>query len=1116
MFSRFFIDRPIFAAVLSIVITLAGLVAYPTLPIAQYPQITPPSIIVSTTYPGANAQTVSESVAAPIEQQVNGVENMFYMSSQCANDGSYSLTVTFKPGVNLNFAQVLVQNRINLALPQLPEIVKQIGVVTRKRNPDILLIINLISPTKQFDQLHLSNYANINLKDEIARVDGVGDVFLFGQEDYSMRVWVDPDQLAARNLTAMDVTAAIQEQNQQVASGQIGQPPVGRVPENQFTLTTLGRLSEPEQFADIILKTTPDGRVLRIKDVGHVELGAKTEDIENTLDMQPTRGLAVFQLPDANALDTAKRIKDKMDELKKAFPPGLDYAIAYDTTPFVQESIDEVYKTLIEAIILVALVVLVFLQSWRSTIIPLVAVPVAIIGTIAVMAAVGYSLNNLTLFGLVLAIGIVVDDAIVVVEAVEHHIENGLLPKQAAFKAMEQVSGPVIAVALVLSAVFVPCMFISGITGQFFRQFALTIAVSTIISALNSLTLSPALAALFLRPKGAKPDLPGILLHLLLGWFFWLFNFAFTRATNIYTRAVGMLLRVSAIVLILYVGLLGLTYWGFKTLPAGYIPSQDKGYLLISVQLPDAASLQRTKVIVAQIERICLETPGIDHTISIAGQSFTLGANGSNFGQFFIPLKPFNERRDPKLYSTIIAAALSKRIAAEVPDAKAFIFGPPPVAGLGSGGGFKFMVEDRGVNDLKTLQMQTDNLVAKAKVIPQLKPLATIFTVKSPQKYVDVNRQQCEALGVEPNDVFSTLQIYLGSLYVNDFNLGGRTWQVNVQAEGRFRNQIEDVKRLKVRNKTGGMVPLGTVMNVQDIAGPLILTRYNEYPAAAINGDTMPGVSSGEAIRLMEDLANKELPQNMTYEWTEITYVQLQSGNTALLLFALGVLAVFLVLAALYESWALPLAVILVVPMCLLSSIAGVALTHSDVNIFTQIGFVVLVGLACKNAILIVEFAKLKRDAGMSRREATLDAVRLRLRPILMTSFAFILGVVPLVFSHGAGAEMRQTLGVAVFSGMIGVTLFGIFLTPVFFYVVEWVSETSLFSNPWMRRFRDVSLDVLTLRFVPRLAQEYWSARPVKRPIPAPSNSNGSAGIKGTASSDEGVQREPPCLPRRG
>jgi multidrug efflux pump len=1124
LFSRFFIDRPIFAAVLSIVITLAGGVAVWTLPIAQYPQITPPSIIVSTTYPGANAQTVAESVAAPIEQQVNGVEDMFYMSSQCANDGSYSLTVTFKPGVNLNFAQVLVQNRINLALPQLPEIVKQIGVVTRKRNPDILLVINLVSPDHRFDQLHLSNYAAIHLKDEVARLDGVGDVFLFGQQDYSMRVWVDPDQLAARSLTAMDVVAAIKEQNQQVAAGQIGQPPVARLPENQFTLTTLGRLDEPEQFANIILRTTPQGRVLRIKDIGHVELGAKTQDIENTLDYEPSTGVAVFQLPDANALDTAERIRTKMKELKKAFPPGLDYEIVYDTTPFVSESISEVFKTLIEATILVALVVLIFLQSWRSTIIPLVAVPVAIVGTFAVMAAVGFSLNNLTLFGLVLAIGIVVDDAIVVVEAVEHHIEEGLLPKQAAIKAMEEVSGPVMAVALVLTAVFVPCMFISGITGQFFRQFALTIAVSTVISALNSLTLSPALAALFLKPRGAKRDMPGRVLVFLLGWFFWLFNFAFRRGTNTYVRTVGLLLRGSALVLMLYVGLLCLTYLGFNHLPSGYIPPQDKGYLMISVQLPDAASLERTKAVVHQIDDICHETAGVDHTISIAGQSFTLGAYGSNFGQFFIMLKPFDERRDHKLYSTVIAAHLAKRIAAEIPNARAGVFGPPPVAGLGSSGGFKFIVEDRGVNDLHALQQQTDNLVAKANEDPKLKGLMTIFTVKSPQKYVDVNRQQCEALGVAPGDVFSTLQIYLGSLYVNDFNLGGRTWQVNVQAEGEFRDRVEDVKRLKVRNKAGGMVPLGTVMNVEDIAGPLILTRYNEYPAAAISGDTAPGVSSGEAIRIMEDLADKELPRNMAYEWTEITYVQLQSGNTAMLLFVLGVLGVFLVLAALYESWALPLAVILVVPMCLLSSITGIWLsnmawgTAGDINIFTQIGFVVLVGLACKNAILIVEFAKLKRDAGMSRREATLEAVRLRLRPILMTSFAFILGVVPLVFSEGAGKEMRQTLGVAVFSGMLGVTLFGIFLTPVFFYVVEWVSETSLFNNPWMKRFHDVSLDVLTLRFVPRLALEYQRTRSVKHPIAAPRSLNGSAGTNGSLptkndpgapSSEEGVQAKP-------
>ena len=1061
MFSRFFIDRPIFATVLSIIITLTGGVAVFNLPIAQYPQITPPSIIVSTTYPGANAQTVAESIAAPIEQQVNGVEDMLYMSSQAANDGSYSLSVTFKPGVNLNFAQVLVQNRVNLALPQLPDVVKQIGVTTRKRNPDILLVVSLYSPDDRFDQLYISNYAYIHLADEIKRVDGVGDVFLFGEQDYSMRVWVDPDRLAARGLTAMDVVNAVREQNVQVAAGQIGQPPSGGKQEYQFTLTTLGRLADPSQFENIIIRSTPDGRFLRIKDIGRVELSAKSKDVENKLDFHDSTGIAVFQLPDANALATADRIRAKMEELKKKFPPGLDYSTAYDTTPFVAESIIEVFKTLLEAILLVAVVVLIFLQSWRSTLIPLTAVPVAIIGTFAVMAAMGFSLNTLTLFGLVLAIGIVVDDAIVVVEAVEHHIEQGLAPKQAAIKAMEQVSGPVIAVALVLSAVFVPCAFISGITGQFFRQFALTIAVSTVISALNSLTFSPALAAIFLKGREDKRDVIGRLVHLLFGWFFWLFNFVFRHATHGYTRAVGLLLRLSVVVLVLYVGLLGLTYWGFHQLPTGYIPSQDKGYLLISVQMPDATALDRTKEVVKRVDEICHEEPGVAHTITISGQSFVLNAFGPNFGMLFLPLKPFAERESPKMYSTAIADRLSKRIAKEIPEARVAIFGPPPVSGLGSAGGFKFMVEDRGENDLERLQKQTENLVAKGNKDGRLKGLFTIFTVKSPQKFVDINRDQCERLNVNPADVFSTLQIYLGSLYANDFNLAGRTWQVNVQAEGRFRNQVTDVRRLMVRNKTGGMVPLGTVADVTDINGPLILTRYNMYPAAAITGDTQRGVSSGDAIKIMEDLANQELPKSMSYEWTEITYIQQQSGNTAMLLFGLGVLGVFLVLAALYESWALPLAVILVVPMCILSSLAGVALTHGDINIFTQIGFVVLVGLASKNAILIVEFAKLKRDAGLSRRDATLEAVKLRLRPILMTSFAFILGVVPLVVGKGAGAEMRQTLGVAVFSGMLGVTLFGIFLTPVFFFVIEWFSELWPFNTPEVRRWGRVALHVV-------------------------------------------------------
>jgi multidrug efflux pump len=1047
LFSRFFIDRPIFASVLSIVITLAGAVSVFTLPLAQYPQITPPTIQVMCQYPGADATVVAESVAAPIEQQVNGVEDMLYMSSNSTNDGSYNLTVTFKPGVNLNFAQVVVQNRVNLALPQLPDVVKATGVTTRKRNPDILLIVSVYSPDGSRDNLFLSNYATIQLKDELARVEGVGDIFLFGQQDYSMRVWVDPERLASRNMTAGDVVDALREQNVQVASGQVGQQPVPQGQEYQVTLATLGRLNEPSQFADVVLKATPDGKLVRLRDVGRVELGSKSEDVVARVDGLPTTSIAVFQLPDANALDTAERVIAKMEDLKKSFPTGVDYAPYYDTTPFVRESIREVFKTLRDAVILVAVVVLVFLQNWRSSLIPLIAVPVAIVGTFAAMAAIGFSLNNLTLFGLVLAIGIVVDDAIVVVEAVEHHIEEGMTPRNATIRAMSEVSGPVVAVALVLSAVFVPCAFITGITGQFFRQFALTIAVSTVISAFNSLTLSPALTALLLQPKGAEKDVLGRLLDFSLGWFFRLFNFAFRHGTTAYTRSVRLALRGSVIVLFLYGGLLSLTYWEFGRLPSGYIPAQDKGYLLIPVQLPDSASLERTQEVVERIDRICQETPGVAHTISSAGMSFTLGAFGSNFANFFVMLDDFSERRTPELYSDEIIAKLRQRIAAEVPEATVLVLGPPAVNGLGNAGGFKFAVEDRGDLGLEELQKRTDELLRQANKkptaddpsgTPGLVGMFTVFRANSPQLFVDVNREQCFKLGVQLSDVFNTLQVYLGSLYANDFNKFGRTWQVNVQADSRYRSRVDDVKRLKVRNATGGMVPLGTLCSIRLKNGPLLVGRYNMHPAAAVIGSAAPGYSSGQAVQIVEDLVKRDLPkETMAIEWTEITYIQITSGNTAVILFVLAVVLVFLVLAAQYESWTLPLAVILVVPMCILGTLVGVELSKSDVNIFTQIGFVVLVGLASKNAILIVEFARAKRHAGAGPVEATLEACRLRLRPILMTSFAFILGVVPLMLAKGAGAEMRQVLGTAVFSGMLGVTLFGIFLTPVFFYVID-------------------------------------------------------------------------------
>ena len=972
---------------------------------------------------------------------------MLYMVSQSNNDGSYTLTVTFKPGVNLNFAQVLVQNRINLALPLLPDVVKQAGVTTRKRNPDILMVVGVYSPHGTHDFLYLSNYTTIRLKDELARVDGVGDCNQFGQADYSMRLWVDPERLSALNLTAADVAQAVREQNMQVAGGHFGQPPASAAGKPfEFPITILGRLSEPGQFEDIVIRTDAEGRQVRVKDVGYVELGARSLDNTSRLDGRPNASLAVFALPYANAIATAERVRERMEQLKKSFPEDVDYTISLDMTPFIKESIHEVIRTLVEAIILVAVVVMVFLQNWRSAIIPLVAVPVAIVGTFAVMAAIGFSLNNLTLFGLVLAIGIVVDDAIVVVEAVEHHIEEGMTPRQAAHQAMNEVSAPVVAVALVLSAVFVPCAFISGITGQFFRQFALTIAVSTIISAFNSLTLSPALAAILLPPRGAKRDLLGRLLDLLLGWFFRLFNWSFRHSTTIYTRVVGLALRGSAIVLVVYGGLLALTWWTSTRLPTGYIPNQDQGRFYIAVQLPDAASLERTQKVVDRIAELVKPLPGVAHTTGVAGQSFTLNANGPNLGNFFVTLQPFDQRRDASMTATAITSRVKALLDRELPEATVSLYTPPPVSGLGSASGFKIIIEDRGDLGINALQEQIERLIARSRQSDKVENLFCVFRANVPQLYADLNRDQCQTMGVNPKDVFDTLQIYLGSYYVNDFNRFGRTWQVVVQAEGPFRDDPNKVKLLKVRNARGEMVPLGAVLTLRDVGGPINIGRYNMYPAAAILGGTKPGVSSGQGIEEMERLCAETLSPGMGFEWTEINYMQVDAAKNIWnqLIFPLAVVFVFLVLAAQYESWALPLAVILVVPMCILSSLAGVYTTHGDINIFTQIGFVVLVGLASKNAILIVEFAKRRRDSGMSRHEATLQACRLRLRPILMTSFAFIFGVVPLLLGTGAGAEMRRTLGVAVFSGMLGVTLFGIFLTPVFFNVIEWFIDRRL------------------------------------------------------------------------
>ena len=1088
--SRFFIDRPIFASVLSIIITLGGGIAVWSLPVAQYPEITPPTVEVSAYYPGANAKVVADTVAAPIEQQVNGVENMLYMSSQCTNDGMYTLTVTFKNGVDLNMAQVLVQNRESLAEPILPDLVKRRGVTVKKKSPSILMIVNLFSPGGARDNLYLSNYATIQLRDELARLQGVGDITYLGQRDYSMRVWLDPGKMSFRNLTATDVSTAIAQQNIQVAAGQIGQPPVPRGQVFQYTMTTLGRLEDVEQFGDIILKSDSDGRIVRLRDVARIELGAQGYDQTCTLDGQPSVALSIYQRPGSNALQTSKLVKEKMEELKKRFPEGLDYAVVYDTTPFITESVNEVFKTLRDAVILVAVVVLLFLQNWRSALIPLVAVPVAIVGTFAVMAALGFSLNNLTLFGLVLAIGIVVDDAIVVVEAVEHHVENGMEPRAATARAMDEVSGPVIAIGLVLTAVFVPCAFITGIVGQFFRQFALTIATSTVISAFNSLTLSPALAAILIRPKSREnPEaLPrpayalagGLLAYYyllplverrlvgmpgwagaamvaavgamagwvigwgidrLLVWFFGVFNTGFKAVTSGYTMIVGFLLKGSIAVLMIYGGLLYLTYYAFDRTPTGFIPAQDKGYLLVNVQMPDSTSVEKTQRVMRRVEQIALKEEGVHHTVAIAGQSILLNANAPNYGAMYVMLEDFHHRTKPELQGEAISAKLQATLQHEIIEGLVNVFAAPPVEGLGTAGGFKLVIEDRGDSGMPALQEQAEKSVAEGSGSEALTGLFTSFRANTPWLFLNIDRDKVNAMGVSMDELFNTLQVYLGSLYVNDFNRFGRTWQVNVQGDANFRKQTEDLMLLKVRNLRGGMAPFGAMASVEPLNGPVLVSRYNMYPAAMINGAPGIGVSSGQALDEMARVVEKDLPPTMRMEWTELALLQLQTGNTAMVVFALAVVLVFLVLAAQYESWSLPFSVILVVPMCLLCSVVGVQMARMDINIFTQIGFIVLVGLACKNAILIVEFAKARREEGISRYQATLDACQLRLRPIMMTSFAFILGVVPLVLSEGAGSEMRRALGTAVFGGMLGVTMFGIFLTPVFYFVIQWFND---------------------------------------------------------------------------
>ncbi|MFO0956537.1 MAG: efflux RND transporter permease subunit [Isosphaeraceae bacterium] len=1133
MLSRFFIDRPIGAWVVFFLIIILGLVALTQLPVSQYPVVTPPTISVSAVYPGADARTVAETVATPIETEVNGVEKMLYMSSQCTNDGQMNLTVTFELGTDLDMAQVLVQNRVAIAQAKLPEDVRRQGVTTKKKSPAILLCINLISPDESRDLLYLSNYATLFVKDTIARIPGVGDINMLGARDYSMRVWLDPDKLASRSMTAGDITRALREQNVQVAAGRLGQPPAPPGEAFQLTLRAKGRLIEPGEFDDIVVKTGQDGAITRLRDVGRAELGAKNYEIGSYLDGKESITLAVFQLPGSNAVDTARQIREAMGRMQKQFPPGVDYKIVYDTTLFVEESIFDVVKTLFEAFILVVIVVLVFLQDWKATILPMLEVPVSLIGTFIVMWGMGFSLNNLSLFGLVLAIGIVVDDAIVVIENVERWMATGLAAREATIKAMDEVTGPVLAISFVLAAVFVPVALMKGISGQFYSQFALTIAFSAMISALNALTMTPARCVLIFGGASGhahdghkKEALPrwgiALLIGLLVAHFAWPllkpmvgletaheaseggsilskigdgrdwlgwslvvlaaavpgwivaplparlldlflkgFNKAFDLATAIYGRIVGGLIRVSALVLLAYGGLLFSTYLGFVSVPVGFVPEQDKGYLVGNAQLPDGASLERTEAVIRGMTAIVSKTPGVAHTLALPGYSILTSSNQSNSGGMFIILEPFESRKGqpekaaPAILTRLLGVFFGRVPRDQLPeplrpsydaiqDAQVVAFGAPPVEGVGSTGGFKLQVEDRGGVGLENLELAVSEMIDAGNQQEGLRGLFSSFRAKQPQVYIDIDRAQAKSSGVSLADLFETLQTYLGSAYVNDFTYQNRNWQVNVQADQGFRDRLDDVRKLQVRNAEGKMVPIGALLNIRDVTGPAIVNHYNLYPSAEINGNTKPGFSTGQAIALMDQIAEKQLPVGMASEWTELIFQQLAAEKDLLtkLALPLSVVMVFLVLSFQYESWGLPLAVILIVPMCLMCAIWGTAYRGMDNNIFTQIGLVVLIALACKNAILIVEFAREKQDKdGMPAREAAVEASKLRLRPILMTSFAFILGVVPLVTAQGAGFEMRRALGTAVFYGMLGVTIFGVLFTPVFYVVIRWFGD---------------------------------------------------------------------------
>jgi multidrug efflux pump len=1034
--SKFFIDRPIFAGVLSVLIFLAGLIAMRVLPIAEYPEVVPPTIVVRAQYPGANPKVIAETVATPLEEAINGVEGMLYMGSQATTDGNLALTVTFKLGTDPDKAQQQVQNRVAQAEARLPEEVRRLGLVTVKGATDLTMVVHITSPNERYDMTYLRNYAVLNVKDRLARIDGVGQVLLFGSGDYAMRVWLDPRKVAERGLSAGDVVRAIREQNVQAAAGVVGASPSAANVDLQLSINAQGRLKSEEEFGDIIVKSEPGGAVTRLRDVARLEMGASEYALRSLLDNKPAVAVPIFAAPNANALQISDNVRKTMAEIKKNMPEGVDYSIVYDPTQFVRASIDAVVHTLLEAVLLVVLVVILFLQTWRASVIPLLAVPVSIVGTFAVLYLFGFSINALSLFGLVLAIGIVVDDAIVVVENVERNIEAGLTPREATYRAMREVSGPIIAIALVLVAVFVPLAFISGLTGQFYKQFALTIAISTVISAVNSLTLSPALAALLLKGRGEPKDALTRGMDRVFGWLFRGFNRLFNRGASAYRGGVTRALSRKAIMLGVYVALVVVAAGLFKAVPGGFVPGQDKQYLIGFAQLPDGATLDRSEEVIRKMGEIALKHPGVQSAVAFPGLSINGFTNSSNSGIVFTTLKPFDQRKSPNLSGAAIAAQLNKDFAA-IPDAFIAIFPPPPVQGLGTTGGFKLQIEDRASLGYGALDTAVKDFLGKAYKAPELAGMFSSYQVNVPQLYADIDRTKARQLGVAVTDVFDTMQIYLGSLYANDFNQFGRTYSVRVQADAPFRARSEDVGLLKVRSSSGEMVPLSALMNVKPSAGPDRALRYNGFLAADLNGRPAPGYSSGQAQDAIERIAAETLPAGIGFEWTELTYQEIIAGNSAVWVFPLSILLVFLVLAALYESLVLPLSIILIVPMGLLAGITGVWLTHGDNNIFTQIGLMVLVGLSAKNAILIVEFARELEFAGRTPVQAAIEAARLRLRPILMTSMAFVMGVVPLAFAVGAGSEMRRAMGVAVFSGMIGVTAFGLFLTPIFYVVLR-------------------------------------------------------------------------------